>query len=73
MSRMSKLISCPECGYEETETWDIRAHPTLNEAIRRRKCKECGHRFKTVERVVDEPLVEITRKLKRCFSGALIQ
>lgn len=48
---------CPKCGVSDMTTTDTL--PTLDEFIfRRRKCRACDHRFKTVEVVIkdDDPL-----------------
>ncbi len=51
MAKMSRLISCPECGFEETSVVDVWGHPIRNEAVRRRVCPECGCKFRTIEEV----------------------
>ena len=42
-------MRCPSCGYSEDDT-------TIR---RRRECLECGHRFTTYERLVDNPLIVV--------------
>jgi len=49
---MSTLILCPNCESHETIVLDVRSRRD-NSLRRRRQCKHCGHRFTTVEAVVE--------------------
>lgn len=42
---------CPEC---KSRTRIIDSRPTNKDVRRRRKCRECGHRFSTIEIRFDE-------------------
>jgi len=41
-------MKCPKCE-GETAVIDSRLRMRSNEIRRRRRCKECGHRFSTLE------------------------
>lgn len=47
------MIYCPKCA-GCTVSYDTREHPTDNAQVRRRKCKECGFRFKTIENIINK-------------------
>ena len=46
-------MNCTECG-GKTETLDTRHDKGSNTSRRRRQCKDCGHRFATIETVEPE-------------------
>jgi hypothetical protein len=48
--RKPKPLQCPQCTGYESEVTDSRK--TDNGILRRRECKACGARYKTLERVV---------------------
>ena len=52
-------MNCPECKKQNTKVVDSRRMDNIKAVYRRRICKDCGHRFTTLERVV------FTKK-KRC-------
>lgn len=45
------MIYCPKCG-GNTTNYDTRECPDNTQA-RRRECRDCGYRFKTIERIID--------------------
>ena len=49
-------MRCPSCGYSESKVVDSRPSEDDTTIRRRRECLECGHRFTTYERLVDNPL-----------------
>ena len=64
-----RSMCCPECG-NECKVIETRSTAAIKNALRRRReCVTCGHRFVTVEKIVDA----IPRKmpeLKKCpFCG----
>lgn len=44
-----KGLSCPECGCKHLPVWYTR--PRLNKIMRVRKCRNCGMRLTTYERI----------------------
>ena len=50
-------MTCPVCG-EKTRTTNSRSN--VESVRRRRECRECGHRFTTIELEVD-----LYRKIKK--------
>lgn len=57
---MSRNMCCPNCDSEQTTIYDVRhcaqfaKMESENTVIRRRRCKNCGHTFKTEERIMGE-------------------
>ena len=59
-----RSMCCPECGGECTVK-ETRPVAAMDNALRRRReCLECGHRFVTVEMVVDK----IPRKMEEAWN-----
>ena len=59
---------CPECG--ENSIIKMSAEDIENEEfVRLRQCKQCGHKFGTVEFVVDIPISELQKNIKRMRRG----
>ena len=52
-------MRCPSCGYSESKVVDSRPSEDDTTIRRRRECLECGHRFTTYERLVDNPLIVV--------------
>ena len=52
-------MRCPACGYHESKVIDSRPSDDAASIRRRRECLNCGHRFTTYERLMDNPLVVI--------------
>lgn len=49
-----RSMLCPECGGDNYVT-DTRPYDKEENVIKRRRvCKLCGHRFTTLERIVEE-------------------
>jgi len=46
-------IRCPICGSMESKVYDSRGRKETNVFKRRRKCKDCGYRYTTEERIVN--------------------
>lgn len=44
-------FSCPKCGCPRLPRLYTRHRPASGAIVRVRKCKDCGHRIRTVERV----------------------
>ena len=50
---------CPSCGFVESKVIDSRPSDDNTSIRRRRECLECGHRFTTYERLMDNPMLII--------------
>ncbi|HUY25203.1 MAG TPA: ATP cone domain-containing protein [Candidatus Saccharimonadales bacterium] len=48
-------MNCPFCAADETRVLDSRT-PAIGRVVRRRACRECGNRFKTLEHVATDAL-----------------
>lgn len=48
-------MPCPYCGSENNYVTDSRYRPELRSIYRRRKCADCGKRYKTREKIILEP------------------
>ncbi len=57
--KVSDIVKCPECGYEDSKVIDSR--PAENKIRRRRECLECKCRFTTYEIVENVPLMVMKR------------
>ena len=53
-------MRCHSCGYSESKVVDSRPSDDDTTIRRRRECLECGHRFTTYERLVDNPLIAVS-------------
>ena len=54
-------MTCPKC-FSRTKIYDCRSEDGVTK-IRRRECKECGYRFKTIEIETDLLSSMIGRKI----------
>ncbi len=45
-------MTCPKCGGDKLHVYDVR-HVDCESIWRRRECKDCGHRFSTMEYEVE--------------------
>lgn len=59
LSKVSDIVKCPECGYEDSKVIDSR--PADNKIRRRRECLQCKCRFTTYEIVENIPLMVIKK------------
>ncbi len=57
--KVSDIVKCPECGFEDSKVIDSR--PAENKIRRRRECLECKCRFTTYEIVENVPLMVVKR------------
>ena len=53
-------MTCPKCKCEKIYTYDSR--PGLDLVMRRKKCRDCGYRFKTME-ISEERYKEIMEQV----------
>ncbi|MBP1467773.1 transcriptional repressor NrdR [Candidatus Chloroploca sp. M-50] len=58
-------MRCPSCSYAETEVLDTRKLNDGEMTRRRRKCRACGRRFTTYERVETVSLTIVKKDGKR--------
>ncbi|MCS7056235.1 MAG: transcriptional regulator NrdR [Thermoflexales bacterium] len=57
-------MKCPSCGSSDTHVIDTVREPSGG-IRRRRSCKACGHRFNTIERIVETTPLVIKRDGRR--------
>jgi transcriptional repressor NrdR len=58
-------MRCPYCRWTETQVIDSREHGDGESIRRRRKCKKCGRRFTTFERVESSGLRVVKKDGRR--------
>ncbi len=52
-------MRCPACSHLESKVVDSRPSEDGTSIRRRRECLDCGYRFTTYERLVDNPLIVV--------------
>ena len=52
---------CPFCGGRQTQVTDTRTNAETGVIKRRRRCAECGRRFKTLEEIDALPLPRVIK------------
>ena len=64
-------MKCPKCNSEQTTCYDSRSTRQDARRLRRYKCLDCGHRFKTLE-LYDEDvacLEDIPKKMEAALNA----
>lgn len=81
MNKSEKGLECPHCGHTSNKCVETRVHPRGASTRRRRECQQCGQRFTTREKVVneDDKMIVVSgqlvcsQQIEKTFDEALVK